>query len=97
MLANKEGLEVDVHSYVFGVGGRNIHGVAYQPEQLTGEGEIGGFPVRCVNAAAQVESRSGYKLHANDYHDVKLLCERFKIPLPAEHKSLRRKLGWLRG
>jgi lincosamide nucleotidyltransferase A/C/D/E len=31
-----------------------------------------------------VKFHSGYALDENDYRDVKALCERFDIPLPAE-------------
>jgi lincosamide nucleotidyltransferase A/C/D/E len=84
VLANPHGLEVDVHSYTLDGAGNNLHGVPYMSEQLTGNGSINGYPVRCISPEWLVRFHSGYKLDENDYHDVRALCERFAIPLPVE-------------
>ena len=85
VLGDALGREVDVHSYTFDENGRNVFGVAYLPEHLTGTGIINGHSVKCVSAEASVLFHSGYPLDENDYHDVKLLCQRFGIALPAEY------------
>lgn len=90
VLGDDKGHEVDVHSYTFDAEGRNIFGVEYLPEHLTGAGAINGYPVRCIPPEWMVRFHSGYKLDENDYHDVKALCERFGIALPAEYERLER-------
>lgn len=42
--------------------------------------------VRCIDAENQVLFYLGYEHDENDMHDVKLLCERFNIPVPSEYK-----------
>jgi len=87
VLGDGNGHEVDVHSYTFDDDGKNIYGVAYEHRHLTGTGSINGYPVKCIPADVMVEFHSGYELDADDYHDVKALCERFSIPLPLEYKK----------
>jgi lincosamide nucleotidyltransferase A/C/D/E len=38
-----------------------------------------------------VKFHTGYPLDENDYHDVKLLCQRFGIPIPAEYEEFDKK------
>ena len=87
VLGDGNGHEVDVHSYTFDDEGKNVYGVAYEPRHLTGTGSINGHPVKCIPADVMVEFHSGYELDADDYHDVKALCERYSIPLPEEYKK----------
>jgi lincosamide nucleotidyltransferase A/C/D/E len=84
VLGDKRGRRVDVHSYTFDDKGNNVFGGAYKPEHLTGAGRIAGRPVKCVPPEHMVSFRSGYELYANDYLDVRALCERFGIALPEE-------------
>lgn len=79
--------QIDVHSFVFDADGRNVYGVAYLPEHLTGEGMIDGYPVKCVPPEWSVKFHSGYELDENDYRDVKALCDKFGIPLPGEYQK----------
>lgn len=79
------GHEIDVHSYTFDDNGNNVFGVAYKPEQLTGSGYIAGYPVKCISPEWMVRFHSGYELDEDDIHDVRLLCEKFSIPLPEEY------------
>jgi lincosamide nucleotidyltransferase A/C/D/E len=58
--------------------------------QLTGNGSINGYPVRCISPEWLVKFHSGYQLDENDYYDVRALCERFAIPLPAEFLKFNR-------
>ncbi|MBP7767437.1 GNAT family N-acetyltransferase [Candidatus Saccharibacteria bacterium] len=87
VLGDGNGHEVDVHSYTFDENGNNIFGVAYEPRHLTGIGTIDDYPVKCIPADVMVAFHSGYELDADDYHDVKALCERHNIPLPEEYKK----------
>ena len=86
VLADQNNRRLDVHSYALDAQGRNIYGVAYVAEHLTGKGAINGYPVRCISAEWLVRFHTGYQLDQNDYHDVRLLCERFGIPIPDEYR-----------
>jgi lincosamide nucleotidyltransferase A/C/D/E len=48
---------------------------------------IAGHPVRCIDPAWLVKFHSGYDVDEQDYHDVRLLCERFGLPLPAQFRK----------
>jgi lincosamide nucleotidyltransferase A/C/D/E len=87
VLAHDDGRTLDVHSYLLDDSGENIFGVAYQAHHLTGTGTINGYPVRCVPPEVAVSFHLGYELDRNDYHDVALLCEKFKIALPLEYEQ----------
>lgn len=87
VMGNEIGREIDFHSYTFDENGNNVFGVEYEPRHLTGTGSINGYQVRCIPADLMVEFHSGYELDQDDYHDVKALCDRFDIPLPAEYEK----------
>lgn len=84
VLSDEQGREV-VHTYTLDEAGNHIHGVAYAREQLTGKGSINGYPIRCISPEWLVKFHSGYELDENDFHDVKALCERFRISSPDEY------------
>jgi lincosamide nucleotidyltransferase A/C/D/E len=86
VLADEHGSRVDVHSYTLDEEGRNIFGVPYRSEHLTGRGSIDGYPVRCIAPEWLVKFHTGYEIDDNDRHDVRLLCERFGIELPEEYR-----------
>lgn len=85
VLQDPHGRTLDVHSYSLNPDGSNAAGVPYRAEQLCGSGLVLGVPVRCVPPAWLVVFHSGYQLRENDYHDVRHLCRRFNLPLPAEY------------
>ncbi len=85
VLGDNQGRLVDFHTFTFDAQGKLIFGVEYPFESLTGTGSILGHPVRCIRPDWMVKFHSGYKLDENDNHDVRLLCERFQIQLPAEY------------
>lgn len=89
VLGDNQGHEIDVHSYIFDDEGNNIFGVAYLPEHLTGTGYIDGLEVKCITPEWMVKFHTGYKLDNDDYHDVRLLCDKFKIPMPKEYESFK--------
>lgn len=84
VLADADGRKVDVHSYTLDDAGNPIFGVPYPGQSLTGTGVIDGHPVKCISPEWLVKFHSGYELDDNDRQDVRLLCERFGIPLPEE-------------
>jgi len=61
--------------------------VPYLREHLTGRGSIDGYPVRCIAPEWLVKFHTGYEADENDYHDVRLLCERFAIDVPGEYRK----------
>lgn len=85
VLGNAQGRRVDVHSFTFDESGNNVFGVAYPFDSLTGNGVIGGHPVKCIAPEWMVKFHTGYPLDENDYHDVKLLCQKFGIEIPADY------------
>jgi lincosamide nucleotidyltransferase A/C/D/E len=89
VLSDEAGRRLDVHSYTLDAAGLNVGGVPYIGEQLTGHGVIGGYRVRCVSPEWLVKFHTGYELDTDDWHDVRLLCERFQIPIPDEYSKFR--------
>ena len=92
VLGDDLGHLVDIHTYTFDEQGNNVYGLDYRPEMLTGQGTIGGHAVHCIPPGWMIQFHSGYELDDNDYHDVKALCERFSIVLPAEFRAFRTRL-----
>lgn len=84
VLRNPEGASLDVHSYELNPDGSNRLGVPYIAEQLGGTGQILGQKVRCVPPDWLVRFHTGYELDDDDWHDVRLLCETFELPVPGE-------------
>ncbi len=84
VLGDDRGHEIDIHSYTFDSAGNHVFGVKYPFDSLTGSGSIQGFPVKCISPEWMVKFHTGYKLDENDYHDVKVLCERFGLEIPPE-------------
>jgi lincosamide nucleotidyltransferase A/C/D/E len=63
--------------------GSAVDGEALPAEALSGSGTIAGQPVRCEAVAWSVRWHTGYPARAVDRRDVRLLCDRFGIELPA--------------
>lgn len=83
VLERADGAAVDVHSYVLNPDGSNRGGVPYIADHLTGRGLILGQRVRCVPPRHLVDFHTGYEIDEDDWQDVRRLCERFEIPVPA--------------
>ena len=66
---------------VYGPGELDYH---ISRAELNAEGEIRGRCVRCLTAAYQVRSHSGYALQETDYADLAALHRRFGIALQEE-------------
>ena len=82
VLRAANGETLDVHSYELHPDGSNRLGVSYTAHHLSGQGSIAGTQVRCIRPDVLVGFHTGYEIDANDWHDVRLLCERFDIPVP---------------
>ena len=87
VLADDGERRLDVHSYTLDATGKNMSGIPYTAEHLTGTGVIGGRSVRCIDPAWLVKFHVGYEADEKDYHDVRLLCDRFGWPLPSEYSK----------
>jgi lincosamide nucleotidyltransferase A/C/D/E len=90
VLADAGDRRLDVHSYTLDAAGKNVSGVPYAAEHLTGTGIIAGRPVRCIDPAWLVKFHTGYEGDERDHQDVRLLCERFGLPLPGEYLKFSR-------
>jgi lincosamide nucleotidyltransferase A/C/D/E len=87
VLGDDQGHLVDIHTYTLDRVNHPEQGLDYPLESLNGKGTILGYPVRCIDIENMVQFHSGYELDENDYHDVKVLCQRFSIELPAEYEK----------
>ncbi|MBN1536312.1 MAG: nucleotidyltransferase family protein [Anaerolineales bacterium] len=86
VLGDDRGRLIDIHSYTFDEQGNIIFGVPYPFDSLTGNGLVNDHPVKCISPEWMVKFHTGYPLDENDYHDVKVLCQRFGIGLPPEYE-----------
>lgn len=77
---------IDLHIFRFSQEGYIVYGgEAYPPEVFSGIGKIGDKKVKCIDAENQILFHLGYEHDSDDIHDVKLLCEKFNIPVPSEY------------
>lgn len=86
VLGDDQGRQIDVHSFELDEDGHNTFGVAYEAAHFGGTGVIGSHKVQCINPETLVEFHTGYQLDDDDHHDVLVLCEKFGIELPEEHR-----------
>ena len=86
VMGDSHGRLIDIHTCTFDESGKLVFGVDYPLDSLRGTGMIGGRPVKCITPEWLVKFHTGYPLDDNDYRDVKLLCEKFGIPIPDEYR-----------
>jgi len=89
VLADADGFAIDVHVIVFDAGGDGIYGPPgngqrYPAMAFGGRGVVDGTPVRCLSPEFQMANHAGYALGETDRHDMRLLAERFGLPLPRD-------------
>jgi lincosamide nucleotidyltransferase A/C/D/E len=88
VLRTADGRRVDLHPLVFDAQGTGWQELPdggwglYPADGLRGRGEIAGRPVRCITPELQLRHHLGYRLTDRDHHDLRLLAERFGLPLP---------------
>jgi lincosamide nucleotidyltransferase A/C/D/E len=87
VLGDSRGRQIDIHTYTFDAEENIIFGVPYPFDSLTGSGVVNGYPVKCISPDWMVKFHTGYPLDENDYHDVKVLCQRYHIAIPAEYEN----------
>jgi lincosamide nucleotidyltransferase A/C/D/E len=84
---------IDVHPVAFEREGGGLQrqpdgsDFRYPPEGLAGTGTIAGQAVRCVSPELQLRCHLAYEPDDDDRHDVRLLCERFRLALPETYKT----------
>lgn len=82
-----KGRIIDLHIFEFTEEGNLLFlGETYPAAVFGGIGTIGDKGVKCINPQDQVLFHLGYEHDENDAHDVKLLCQKFNIPIPDEYK-----------
>ena len=86
VLGDEDGHQIDFHSFTFDNDGQHTFGIEYPLESLEGDGTINGTAVRCITPEWLVRFHTGYELDEGDYQDVRLLCEKFGIEIPAEYE-----------
>ncbi len=93
VLRDALGREIDIHVMQFDERGRGTPAwrsiVPFPTDALTGRGVIAGSPVRCLSAAAQMRTHTGYPLQEKDIRDLRALHQRFGVAYPEEHSHLR--------
>lgn len=93
VLADAAGRRVDLHAFdptvvqasPDGIARHGGDGLAYEAGGFGGRGTIGGRAVDCIAPATLVRYHTGYAVDADDWHDVRRLCARFGLPVPADY------------
>lgn len=92
VLGDRQGHQIDIHTYTFDAAGNHIYGVAYPLESLTGNGSVDGHPVKCISPEWVVKFHTAYQFDEDDYRDVKAICQHFNIKMPLEYEEFERNL-----
>jgi lincosamide nucleotidyltransferase A/C/D/E len=93
VLQDESGRQIDVHTVTFDDAGGGVQvlpgarSYTYPAAGFAGRGMVGGEKLRCMSAAVQIECHLGYEPTAKDRRDVRLLAERFGLPLPKGYRS----------
>ena len=91
VLTSDDGRRIDFHPVVFDEDGNarqigagaNGGDAPYPAWGFASEGTIEGNTVLCLTPKLLVLHHTGYEPQAKDRHNVRLLCERFGIEMPA--------------
>jgi lincosamide nucleotidyltransferase A/C/D/E len=94
VLADSGGRTVDLHPLLFDLEGNGWQQLTpeggwllHSAEHLWHEGRVGGRSVSCIAPELQLRFRLGYVWTERDRHDLRLLHERFGVPLPPTSES----------
>jgi Aminoglycoside-2''-adenylyltransferase len=93
VLLDPLGRLVDLHAFddtttvtgTDGVARHGPNGLAYEAGGFDGAGTIDGRSVPCMSAGFQMRSHTGYEVDEVDFHDVRLLHQRFGIAIPDDY------------
>jgi len=94
VLAAGDGRRIDFHPVIFDPDGSarqigagpNGGNAVYPAAGFAGNGSIGDHSVACLTPRLLVLHHLGYTPTAKDRHNVRMLCERFGIPLPDAYR-----------
>lgn len=93
VLADDQGLEVDVHAIIFDESGNGVYRMQsgedwiFPAAGFAGRGEILGTSVRCLSPEVQVLCHAhGYVPKEKDLRDMELLQARFGVELPPHRR-----------
>ncbi len=93
VLEDALGCEIDVHVMQFDEHGCGTPAwkstVSFPADAFTGHGVVAGSPVRCLSAATQMRTHTGYPLQEKDIQDLWLLHQRFGVDYPEGHSRFR--------
>ena len=88
VLKDERGRELDFHVLRFDERGQGIPlwqtDFIYSAEALQAVGRIGNTDVRCLSAAMQMQTHTGYSLQDKDLEDLRHLHKRFGLSYPSE-------------
>lgn len=87
VLGDAQGREIDVHVFEIDERGRNVYGVEYPAESLTGRATLGGLRVHCIAPEWMFRFKTAYDPAAKDLLDVRALAGKFGYELPRTHRS----------
>src|SRR6266496_3988832 len=96
VLADRSGLEVDVHAIVFDRDGNGVYRMEngsdwiFPAAGFGGRGDVQGIGVRCLSPETQVLCHAqGYVLTEKDLRDMELLQVRFGVELPRHLRRIK--------
>ena len=92
VLGDRQGHQIDIHTYTFDAAGNHIYGIPYPLESLSGDGSMDGHPVKCISPEWVVKFHTAYQFDEDDYRDVKAICQHFNIKMPLEYEDFERDL-----
>lgn len=90
-LGDDRGREIDLHVFREGETGAGWYGppgeqvAVFTTHALSGRGTVEGRAVRCIAPDVLVRFHSGYPVDEDDWHDVRLLCDRFGLGVPPDY------------
>ena len=91
LLGDDRGVVLDLHVIVLDAAGNGVlgpaeRGAVYPAAALAGRGTVGGRAVRCIDADYAVRFHDAYPGDEKDRRDVRALCARFGLDVPAQYR-----------
>lgn len=87
VLKNDNQCQVDIHVFEFDDQNKNIYGIEYPYESLSGHGFIDGHEVECISPEWMFKFKSGYSPKEKDIKDVQALSDKFGYDLPQGYQK----------
>jgi lincosamide nucleotidyltransferase A/C/D/E len=86
VLGDARGRDVDVHVFELDDRGRNVYGIEYPAESLTGRAALGGLDVHCIAPEWMFRFKTAYAPAPKDLVDVHALAGKYGYELPPTHR-----------